>query len=242
MYLLHAKVITLVTSCLLCFDASASEWTKYSIELSVGPVMGTDELRGTERAYYKFIGGEDESSTNAPSASSGNSSSGSTITIKDGDEEIQFRRTKQRIVKQITISADRPIASNLSVRLATGGSTSNSRYYFDEGIGALIDPITLRYAENRVSFKLGLKNSRTLLYNLTTDTEIGAIQQFQWSKTRISSALIDVTDSHYASASGLYALLQVGHARFPVLGYVEFDRLSSKEFLATAGLRVAITF
>jgi hypothetical protein len=237
---LATQLSALISSCLLSFVSNAGEWTNYSISLSAGPVIGTDELRGAERAYSLFMGGQNTG--NNGSSNTANGTNNGSITIKDKDKSISFTRTKRRVMKQVAVSTDYSLNESFSVKLASALSASDSRYYFEEGIAPLLDPLTLTFSESRVEFKAGVQYLAPQLLKLEPSLGVGVLSQFQWSRTRLNSVLIDVTDKHFQQDNGLYLNTSVTLSDFPVAAFIEAQRYSADDYSACAGLRLNLAF
>lgn len=238
---LSARSIIFIGYFFLSANISAGEWTNISIQLSAGPVIGTDELRGAERAYYSFTGGSIGPGNESTTESASSSTDGS-ILIDDQGTKLRFINTKARIIKQLAASTEYKLHERLALEFSSAISTSDSRYYFEDGIAPFLDPLTLTFSENRLTFKSGIAYRPAPIFALKPSIEAGILKQFQWSRTRIYSALIDVTDNHFSQDDGLYIDVSTSISDLPISAYVEVQRYSATDFIGHAGVRVSLSF
>ena len=170
----------------------------YSIEISSGVAEGTDILAGAEGVYYKFTG--------SPTPSAGQTTEnttaqkqGSSLSIKNDNNELYFQRINPRTETKIQLSKQFELSSNTVITPSVFISKSSVSYAFDRGIGLLVDPARLDYQNIQVG--LGVAVTRTMDLPVLDSLAISPFTELarHHNRTRLHSALIDVTYSTHGT-------------------------------------------
>ena len=186
--------------------ASASESLSSNIrfDISSGRLEGSDLLGGVDGVYRQFKGASGP--TNA-STRENSQSSGSTLSIKDDDSELYFQLLYPRIETRIDLAYVVRESEALKLTTSMFIARSSVHYGFERGIGVLIDPAYLDYSETRLG--IGFKLARVFRQYQSWEFSLAPLMEFNYqrSRTRLSSALIDVniSNSSFQATSGLEA-------------------------------------
>lgn len=114
-----------------------------------------------------------------------------------------YARTRSRSIG-IGAGVQKPLARNLSLVGRTQLSHGHSRYHLPEGAGVLIDPITVRFSGVALDASGGLAVHSDLARAWGLRAELGGGVSAARVRTRIASALLDVTSRSTTRAGYVY--------------------------------------
>lgn len=159
------------------------------VSLSSGRLEGSDLLTGAEGVYRQFKG---TPGNTASAIHEKSQSSGSSLYIKDANSELFFQRLDPRIETRLELTYVIEPSRDSLFTTSAFVARSSVRYGFERGIGVLIDPAYLSYEETRLG--IGFQLARIFRPSMNWEFSLAPLTEFnyQLSRTRLSSALIDV--------------------------------------------------
>lgn len=171
-------------------------------------------MAGAEGVYYKFNGSTAASSSQSTSNST-TQKQGSSLSIKDDNNQLYFQRINPRTETKIQLSKQIEISSNSAITPSVFISKSSVSYAFDRGIGLLVDPARLDYQNIQVG--IGVAFTQTIDLPVLDSLAISPFAKLaiHHDQTRLHSTLIDVTYSthdtrmRYGIAAGLTPLKEI---------------------------------
>ena len=212
--------------------------SSYSVEMSAGLVEGSDILDGAAGVYYKFTGSPAPSavqSTENPTTEK----QGSSLSIKDNNNELYFQQINPRIETKIQISKHIKLSSNMAITPLAFITKSSVSYAFNRGIGLLVDPARLDYQNIQVG--IGVALTRTIDLPVLDTLAISPFTKLalHHNQTRMHSALIDVTYSTHDTRMS-YGI-QTGIKPFNKIP-ISFDVSAEKDSKKNFYLRASVGF
>lgn len=213
--------------------------SKYTVEISTGVVEGSDILAGAEGVYYKFTGSPAAPSPGQSTSNSTTQKQGSSLSIKDDNNEFYFQRINPRTETKIKLSKYIELSSNTAITPSAFISKSSISYAFDRGIGLLVDPARLDYQNIQVG--LGIALTQTIDLPVLDTVAISPFTKLavHHNQTRMHSALIDVTYSTHDTRMS-YGI-QTGIKPFNKIP-ISFDVSAEKDSKKNFYLRASVGF
>jgi len=222
--------------------AGAAETFKSNIRVAIssGRLEGSDLLTGAEGVYRKFKG--TPGSTNSP-AQEISQSNGSSLSIKDDDSELFFQLLNPRVETKVELAYVSEPFEDSQFTTSVFLARSSVRYGFERGIGVLVDPAYLNYNETRLG--VGFKLAKVFRPSMNWEFSLAPLTEFtyQRSRTRLSSALIDV---NYLN-TGFQALYGVEVSAkplkdIPISAVLGIRRRSDRSTFLNAKLQYTLAF
>jgi len=122
---------------------------------------------------------------------------------------VAYQQTKSTKL-QAGVSLEKPVSRHFSVHGRGSVSTGKSRYFLPEGVGILVDPMTISFnttgieVEAGVSYHAGRKVKSVI--------ELGGGRTFTDTRTTLNSALISLLSKSSDQSDYVYTAIQVGLA------------------------------
>lgn len=126
-------------------------------------------------------------------------------TLSSGSDTIYAEQASSKL--QLRAGMERPLGRHVALVGGVSVSRGASRYFLPEGAGVLVDPITIKFDTTGVEVDAGLALFTGRRIESRFDIGIGGT--LTDTKTRITSALLNVTNRNTYSAGFIYTGVQL---------------------------------
>ncbi|GAA6201813.1 hypothetical protein NBRC116599_30390 [Aquicoccus sp. SU-CL01552] len=125
---------------------------------------------------------------------------------------VAYRRTKNAKL-QASVSLEKPVSRHVSLHGRGSIFTGKSRYVLPEGVGILVDPMTISFNTTGVEVEAGV--SYHAGRKVKSVIELGGGRTFTDTRTTLKSALISLSSKSSDQSDYVYTAIQVGLAVGP---------------------------
>ena len=127
-------------------------------------------------------------------------------TLSSGSNIAFTRKVSPKL--QASAILAQPLSTHFSIRGRASVFAGKSEYYLPVGAGLLVDPTTIKFVTTGVEIEAGLAYKSGS--NVRSVIELGAGQTHTDTRTRINSALLDVSSASSDRSSYIYTAIEVG--------------------------------
>ena len=137
----------------------------------------------------------------------------------------------------LTWRKDVPLRPRLDLVGSVGLEYARTRWFVQDGIDVLRDDLSVDIRHLALTPRLSLRTALPVWRGFRTDLSAGVGADVIWTRTRISSALLDVRRSDRFSESFAFTRLGLGHALFPAdRAVVDLEWRDSVDFSLRLGV------